>query len=79
VPEETFSGTLRESFRTPQCTRPAMTKTEAEKVIGFAVQSDSSEIFGTLEYVTADGWGGVRGPSGRLDEIQVGRIYPDPT
>lgn len=56
-----------------------MTKTEAQKVVGFVVQSDDSEIFGILEYVTADGWAGVRGPRGCLDEIQVGRIYPDPT
>lgn len=59
----------------------------AKQWVGFPVQSDDSEICGTLEYVTADGWAGVRGmPEGkfgkgprRMDEIQVGRIYPDPT
>lgn len=30
-----------------------MTKTEAQKLVGFVVQSDDSEIFGILEYVTA--------------------------
>lgn len=59
----------------------------AKQWIGFPVQSDDSDICGELKYVTADGWAGVLGlPEGkggkgprRMDEIQVGRIYPDPT
>lgn len=63
----------------------ATTIEQAKQWIGAVVQSDSSDIWGILEYITPDGWAGVRGPKlpgterGRLDEIQVGRIYPDPT
>lgn len=51
----------------------------AKKMVGQAVQAKDSDIFGVLEYVTADGWAGIRGPFRRLDEIQVGRLEVDPT
>lgn len=59
-----------------------MTTTEAQSKIGLVVASDC-EIWGALEYVTADGWAGIRAlppvgstKQGRLDEIQVARIFP---
>lgn len=56
-----------------------MTTTEAKQMVGQAVQATGSDIFGVLEYVTADEWAGIRGPFGRLDEIQVARLEVDPT
>jgi hypothetical protein len=52
----------------------------AKQMVGQVVQDKmGGEIFGILEYVTADGWAGVRGPFKRLDEIQVSRLELDPT
>ena len=53
--------------------------TTAKQMVGQSVQAKDSDIFGILEYVTADGWAGVRGPFKRLDEIQVNRLEMDPT
>ncbi len=58
-----------------------MTANEVKAMIGkagAAVDSDCG-IWGAPEYVTPDGWVGVRGPGGRLDEVQASRIFPDPT
>lgn len=35
--------------------------------------------FGVAEYLTADGWYGVRQPGGRLDEFAAELCRPDPT
>lgn len=56
-----------------------MDKQTARQMVGQMVQGVDSEIAGILEYVTADGWAGVRGPHRRLDEIQVERLELDPT
>lgn len=56
-----------------------MNNETAKQMVGQTVQAVDSDIFGTLEYVTADGWAGVRGPFRRLDEIQVSRLELDPT
>lgn len=65
-----------------------LTVEQAKKMVGqmgAVVQAVDSDIWGILEYVTADGWAGVRGPkmpgmeTGRLDEVQVGRLIIDPT
>lgn len=55
-----------------------LTVEQAKKMVGqmgAVVQAVDSEIWGIIEYVTADGWAGVRGPGKRLDEIQVSRIF----
>lgn len=52
---------------------PVIRATEAN-LIGRAVESDFyTDLFGILEYVR-DGWAGVRGPFGRLDEYPAERI-----
>lgn len=51
-----------------------MTKQDAVKMVGWVVQGKDSDIFGILEYVTEDGWAGIRGPYNGLDEIQVERL-----
>lgn len=57
----------------------------AQLLVGQVVQAADSDVWGILEYVTEDGWAGVRGPKmpgmekGRLDEIQVSRMVLDPT
>ena len=52
----------------------------AKRLVGEVVQDSlGGDIFGILEYVTADGWAGVRGPHRRLDEVQVVRLEVDPT
>ena len=50
------------------------------KFLGHAVQDKmGTRIFGIAEYVTTDGWVGVRGPRRRLDEIPLARVMFDPT
>lgn len=56
-----------------------MTLTEAKKLVGQMVQAVDSDIAGVLEYLTVDGWAGIRGPFRRLDEVQVARLEVDPT
>lgn len=57
-----------------------MDTTTAQQMIGRAVQvKGDASFFGVLEYVTLDGWAGIRGPGRRLDEVQVSRLELDPT
>jgi hypothetical protein len=52
---------------------------DAAELIGQVVQCPSLNLFGVAEYVTQDGFLGIRQPGGRLDEVQANRCQVDPT
>lgn len=55
----------------------AMNKTN---LVGLMVWDNSGTgIYGRVEYVTEDGWLGVRDESGRLDEMPLARAIADRT
>lgn len=52
------------------------------ELVGHVVQlvvNGEPVLFGLAEYVTRDGWVGIRGPGGRLDEAPLEQVEPDPT
>lgn len=59
----------------------AEAKTAIERFGKIAVQTTDGNVFGLAEYVTDDGWIGIRQPQAgnRLDEYPAGRVEFDPT
>jgi hypothetical protein len=52
---------------------------DASGLINQVVRCSSMGLFGVVEYVTPDGFLGIRQPGGRLDEVQADRCEVDPT
>lgn len=53
---------------------------DAAELIGAVVQTNlGGGFFGIAEYLTADGWFGIRQPGGRLDECKAEWCEVDPT
>jgi hypothetical protein len=50
------------------------TLTKQMSLVGMTVRSTTCDIAGTIEYVTKDGWAGIRDASGRLDEEKLSRL-----
>lgn len=49
-------------------------------LVGKVVQDTmGSGIWGTVLSIKPDGWAVVKGPGGRIDEIQASRLVVDPT
>lgn len=51
----------------------------AADLIDQVIQCPELNLFGIAEYLTADGFFGIRQPGGRIDEVQAGRCMADPT
>jgi hypothetical protein len=51
----------------------------ATSLINAVVQCPDLDLFGVVEYLTPDGFFGIRQPGGRLDEVQASRCVVDPT
>ena len=52
---------------------------EVGTVVIYTVNGQQSDIWGRLAYYTADGWAGIQGPSGRIDEVRADMLMIDPT
>lgn len=59
--------------RRVHCLSGMKTLTKSMTLVGMTVRSTTCDIAGTIEYVTKDGWAGVRGPDG-LDEEKLSRL-----
>lgn len=57
-----------------QCLSDMKTLTKQMSLVGMTVRSTTCDIAGTIEYVTKDGWAGIRDASGRLDEEKLSRL-----
>lgn len=51
---------------------------DARTLINQVVQCPALDLFGVAEYLTPDGFLGIRQPGGRLDEVQASRCAVDP-
>lgn len=56
-----------------------MNTNEAKQAVGTAVQINAYGVLGVLKYVTADGYLGVREPSGLVYEWPAHLVEIDPT
>lgn len=59
--------------------RNTMNTNEAKQAVGTAVQINAYGVLGVLKYVTADGYLGVREPSGLVYEWPAHLVEIDPT